>query len=182
MITEKNKRFKFLSKNLIILRNNPLYWKKVLRFKKKKWINFLTFFKKQIKWPKKYKIRDITKYLVPRFPDKFSAYKKRYKQTLVASQMWRLFYGVLTWKSLKNKLIKHHHHIKNYWIELLKMFEQQLDVVLYWAKFCYSMANARQFIKHKKVRVNGIVRTYKSFHCASLWILKGWFFQKPDLV
>jgi hypothetical protein len=48
MITKKIKRFKTLYKKLIILRNNPLYRKKVLKFKKKKWLSFLLFFKKQV--------------------------------------------------------------------------------------------------------------------------------------
>ena len=59
----KNK-FKPLYKKFVQLRENSQNRKKVLNFKKKKWTKFILFYKRKLKWYKKFKPQNQNRYLV----------------------------------------------------------------------------------------------------------------------
>ena len=157
MLNKKN-RFKPLYKQFVKLRQNVQNRKKILNFKSEKWQKFIYFYQKRLKRYNKFKPQDQTRYIVLRYPFKNMSYKKKFKVTLNTSRSFRLFYGNLSKKFVKNK-IKHLFKKKksknnNFNLLFLKLFEQRLDTVLYRSKFCISLRNARQFIVHGKVLVN----------------------------
>ena len=102
--------------------------------------------------------------MVSKYPNKNNSYKKRYRNTLVETKKFKLFYGGLTSAHLK-KLIKitlnkKYRRIKPLFLEL---FESRLDTVLYRSKFSPSIRNARQLILHGKVLVNNRSIKIKSY-------------------
>jgi len=117
---------------------------------------------------KKIKPRDQTQYLVSRFPNRGSSYKKRYRNTLHEIKKLSLFYGGISKKTIK-KLIKKTINIKNKKINslFLELFESRLDTTLYRSKFCLSIKNARQLILHGKINVNNKIIKIKSYHLKS---------------
>ena len=62
---------------------------------------------------------------------------------------------------IKKKIFKSKKN--NYKLNFLKLFEKRLDVILYRARFCYSLRNAQQFIVHGKVFVNNKIVKSKSY-------------------
>lgn len=155
MLNKKN-RFKPLYKQFCKLRQNVQNRKKLLNFKSEKWQKLINFYTNKLKRYKKFKSHDQTRYTVFKYPFKYGSYKKKFKRTLTASRIFRLFYGNLSKKFVK-KQIKHLFTQKknnNFNLLFLKLFEQRLDTVLYRSKFCISLRNARQLIVHGKVLVN----------------------------
>lgn len=158
MLRKKNK-FKPLYKQFIKLRENVQNRKKLLKFQKQKWKNLIQYYKKKLKRYKKFKPQDQYQYIVSKFPSKGNSYKKRFKNTLNDSRRFRLFYGNLSKKYIKkqiNKTLKKkiNKKIINFQPAFLEHFEQRLDTILYRAKFCISLRNARQLITHGKVLIN----------------------------
>lgn len=163
MFKRKN-RFKPLYKKFIKLRENPQNRSKVLKFKKQKWASFVEFYKRKLKWYKKFRPQNQDRYLVSKYPNRYTSYAQRYKRTFQSYKKFNLLYGnslkgvikrgVLTVKDKK---------VRNQNPEFLKLFERRLDVVLYRAKFCHSLRNAQQLIVHGKISVNTKKMRIKSF-------------------
>jgi len=164
MFLKNKNKFKPSYKKFIKLRENSQNRRKVLKFKKQKWKSFLEFYKRKLKWYKKFRPQNQDRYLVSKYPNRFTSYSKRYKRTLQSYKNFSLFYGNLKKKTLKNKILSiKNKKFKNKNPELLKLFEKRLDVVLYRAKFCHSLRNAQQLIVHGKVSVNSKIVRSKSF-------------------
>jgi ribosomal protein S4 len=158
MFIKKNDRIGPLYKQLIKLRENAQSRTKVLKFKRKKWETFLFHYKKKLKWYNRHKVIDQAMYTVNRYPSQGNSIKKAYRNSLNRSRVFRLLYGGLTKKFLKNqiknfkttkfKLLSHTS------ILFLQLFEKRLDTVLFRAKFSKSIRNSKQFITHGLVFVN----------------------------
>jgi ribosomal protein S4 len=162
MILKNKSRYKPFYKKIIILRNNPQNKKKVLNFKKNKWVQFIFFYQKQLKWYNKFKPQNLTLYSVSEYSNRHTSYQKRFKNTHQAYKNFNFFYGIIKKNTIK-KLITQTKKTKNINTEFLEFFEKRLDVVLYRAKFCHSIKSARQLIKHKKIFVNGKIVTSKTY-------------------
>lgn len=164
VFTNKNK-YKPLYKKFIKFRENIQNRRKILKFKKQKWVKFAGFYKRKLKWYKKFKPFNQNQYVVSKYPNRYSSYKKRYKNTLISYKTLNLFYGGLSKNLLKNKVSSvKNKKIKNQNLnpKFLEIFEKRLDVILYRAKFCHSLRNAHQLISHKKILVNNKITKSKS--------------------
>ena len=147
----KKRRNKPLYKKFLTLRKNVQQRQKLLSFKNKKWQKFqqnLLLFKKK-------KLYDPTSYFISTF---LTFHSKKFKNNLHNKQKLSLFYGNLRKNYLK-KLTKFTlQRFKNLHKQAVFLFienlETRLDTVLYRTHFCYSLANARQLILHKKILVN----------------------------
>jgi small subunit ribosomal protein S4 len=160
MLVKQKPRFKTAFKSILKLRENVQNRKKVLRFTQKKWQSFIFFYKKKLKNYNRYRPKDLKQYYVTKYPKKWSSYKKRYNSTLKTFQKFKLFYGNLTKKNILGNILKIKkttNKLKNLQLNLLQHFESRLDVIIYRAKFATSIRNARQFIVHKNIKVNGII-------------------------
>jgi ribosomal protein S4 len=161
MFRTKKTRFKPIFKQLIKLRENVQNNTKLLKFKRKKWEAFIEQYLKKLKRYKKFKPHDQTRYTISKYASKGNAHKKQFRNTLNSSRNFRLLYGGLSKKELKN-YIKHlkKNKIKkssNINLLFLKLFETRLDTVLFRAKFSKSCRDSRQLITHRKVLVNNKV-------------------------
>jgi ribosomal protein S4 len=163
MFKNKN-RYKPLYKKFIKFRENIQNRRKILNFKKQKWDRFIQFYKRKLKWYKKYKPYNQNQYTVSKYPNRYSSYKKRYKNTLTSYKTFNLFYGDLKKSTLKNK-IETNNKMKNRISNstFIELFERRLDVVLYRAKFTHSLRSAQQIISHKKIIVNNKITKNKSY-------------------
>jgi ribosomal protein S4 len=161
MLFKKKNRYKPRFKQFLKLRENVQNNFKILKFKNKKWEKFLQFYRRKLKRYKKFKPKDQAQYIVTKFPNKTTSYKKRFYTTLLNAAKLRLFYGNLSKKEFKkkinlviNKKTKH-----NKITLLLTVFESRLDTILYRSKFSNTFRSAKQDIVHGKILVNNkIVR------------------------
>jgi small subunit ribosomal protein S4 len=158
MFLKKKNRFKPLYKQFINLYENVQNRQKILQFKKQKWNKFISYLKYKSKKYKKFKPYNQNQYLVSRYPNKWNSYKKgTYKNILQTYKKFKLLYGDLGKKKIKNYIIKSL-KIKNKKTVLisyfLNLFESRLDIALYKAKFSLSVRSARQLISHGKILVN----------------------------
>lgn len=155
MLFKKKNKFKPLYKQFIKLRENVQNRRKLLKFKRHKWENFIQHYKRKLKRYKKFKPQDQSQYIISKYPSKPNSYKKRYKNTLNNSKKFKLFYGHLSKNFIKKQIKKKNHNIKkNRNLLFLELFEHRLDTILYRSKFSISLRNARQLIAHNKVLVN----------------------------
>lgn len=164
----KKSRFKPLYKQFIRLRENVQNRKRLLKFKSKKWDQFLQFYKRKLKRYKKFKPNDQIQYIVSKFSNKANSYEKRFKNTLDTSKRLRLFYGGLSKKYLKKQIKqtlrkKTNRKINNFYLGFLRNFEHRLDTILYRAKFSISLRNSRQLIVHRKIMVNNKIVSVPSY-------------------
>lgn len=155
MMLKKKNRFKPLYKKFILLRENIQNRSKLLSFKKQKWKQFIENYKQKLKRYKKYKPKDQKQLIVSRYLNKYTSYKNRYKTNLLTYKQFNFLYGLIKKKQMKQ------YFKKNQFV--LNSLENRLDTVLYRAKFCNSLRNARQLISHKKITVNGYIIKTKSF-------------------
>lgn len=153
MILKKKKQIKPLCKTFIRLRENVQNRKKILKFKKEKWRNFIYHFERKSKFYRKYKFKDQNLYLVSKFPIKALSYKQRFKNNLLAYKRLTLHYGGISKKRLKNLI--NNPRLKNNREVFLGEFERRIDTVLFRSKFCISIRNSRQLISHGNISVNG---------------------------
>lgn len=157
---KKKNHYRPLYKQFIKLRENIQEKKKLLKFKRVKWQKFLFHYRKKLRRYKKFRPYDQTQYLVSKFPNRWTSYKKRFRNSLNASKKFRLLYGGLPKKHIKKQirfLLKKNiikKNSKNYNLLFLKQFENRLDNILYKSKFSISLRNAKQLIVHGKVLVN----------------------------
>jgi len=161
-------RFKPLFKKFLTVRENIQNRKKLLKFKKEKWKLLKIRYGKKLKFFKKYKAIDQSRYSVSKFARKGNSYKKRYRNTLQAVKSFKLFYGDFLKKQLKKKIsvtLKNQKKNKNIelFVQFLKQFESRLDVTLVRSKFCSTIRLARQIIKHGKIKVNNVTVKSKNY-------------------
>ena len=160
----KKKRFKPLYKKFIKVRENVQNRKKLLKLKKKKWEILIKNYIKTLKRYRKFKPKNQNRYLVSKYSNRGTSLKKNYRDTLQIVKKFRLFYGYLKKKTIKNqvnKIIKK--SFKNRNIVFIELFEKRLDTVLYRAKFCSSIRNSQQLIVHGKILVNNKKIKTKSY-------------------
>jgi ribosomal protein S4 len=159
MLKKKN-YYRPLYKQLLKLRENVQEKKKLLKFKRLKWKKFIAQYRKKLRRYKKFRPYDQTQYLVSKFPNRGTSYKKRYRNSLNASKKFRLLYGGLPKTYVKKQirfLLKKNtkkKNLKNWNLLFLERFENRLDNILYKSKFTLSLRNAKQLILHGKVFVN----------------------------
>ena len=164
----KKHRYKPFYKQFLRLRQNVQNKPKIFKFNKEKWKRFQLYSKKQLKFYKRFKLKDPFKLTVTKFTSKGNSFQKNFRNSLHKRKIFSLFYG-----GLKQKYFKKHFNIinkakrhklskfNNFRHNLLKFFESRLDIVLYRAKFSLSVRSARQLIKHGHVMVNkSVVRTH----------------------
>ena len=161
MILKNKNKYRPIYKQFIKLRENIQNRDKLLRFKKKKWKNFIQIYKRQLNIYKKIKPKDQTLYLIRRHPATAFSYKNLYKKTVQENKKFKLIYGGLSNKYVKIMLNKKYKITNS--ITLLKLFENRIDVVLFRAKFGNNIRLIRQIIYHNKVLVNSKVVKIKSF-------------------
>jgi len=162
MIFTKKNKFKPLYKKFLNLRENIQNRSKILKFKKQKWNKFVGFYKKKLKWYNKFCPINQTQYIVSKFPNKYTSYQKKFKNTLQVAKAFKLLYGGLK-KSLLKNIIKTVKKERNYNNTFFEIFEKRLDVVLYRAKFYDSLRSTQQCIAHGKVLVNNRIIKRKNF-------------------
>jgi ribosomal protein S4 len=155
MFFKKKNRFKPLYKKFLHIRENVQNRLKIFEFKKKKWEKLIEIFEKKFRKFSKFKIKDQSRYIVSRYPTKNSSYKKQFGETQKASSKFKLFYGNMLKRTLKNNIknIKRKQKIISNLL-LLLIFETRLDTILYRSKFVQSFRSARQVIVHGKILVN----------------------------
>jgi small subunit ribosomal protein S4 len=172
MITPKKNRFKPLYKQFINLYENVQNRYKILNFKKQKWNKFISYIKYKSKRYKKFKPYNQTQYLVSRYPDKWTSYKKgSYRNIVQTYKKFKLLYGNFNKKKLKNfikKILQTKNKNGNLKLNFLNLFEKRLDTVLYKSKFSISIRTARQLISHGKIFVN-----YKQINSQSYFLKSG---------
>lgn len=167
----KKNRFKPVFKQLLRLRENVQNRPKVLKFKKEKWEPFLKFYRRKLRFFKKFKPLDHSKHFVTKYGTRGVSYKKRFRDTLHAGKRLQIFYGNLLKKYFKKKIklalnkkksgLKNSVKLENVFLEI---FESRLDTVLYRAKFVPTMRSARQLILHGKIYVNQIQVKTKAYN------------------
>jgi len=96
-----------------------------------------------------------------------------YKNQRLEMQRIRLFYSNVSFKNLL-QLVKQTSNA----LELIFQLEQRLDTVLFRLKFAQTMFQARQFINHHHILINGALITRPSFHIQSGDIIQ---FKNPNL-
>lgn len=157
---ESKKRYKPFYKQFLRLRKNIQNRSKLLKFKKQKWIRFQQSLKNQLKFYKRFKIKDQFQLSISKFASRGNSFQKMFKNNLYDRKTFSLFYGGLKKKYLKKKILQSinskplansHRDFRH---KTLKFFESRLDTVLYRANFSSSIRSASQFILHGHVLVN----------------------------
>nr|QYC61951.1 ribosomal protein S4 [Guinardia striata] len=165
MIIKKSK-YKPLFKKFIRLRKNVQNRKKLLTgFKKKKWLNLVTFLKVSSQRRKKnFKNFDQYSFFVSKFGN---SYKKKYLNNLLLKQRISLFYGQLADKKLKQVIKQAKFRLNKSQIPvtqiLIDLLECRLDTVLYRANFSKSIRESRLLIQHRHIYVNNSLMTNNSY-------------------
>lgn len=166
MITHKKNTYRPIFKSFIRLRENVQNRKKLLNFKKKKWLFLIKQYERQSKWFKKYKACDHVQLLASKYPSKGKAYDRKFRETLTAKKRFSSFYGGVGRKYLKKQInfaFKNNKKHSNTFFSFLEHFERRLDTVLYRAKLVVSIRTAHLLIAHGKVSVNNAVMKKKSY-------------------
>lgn len=153
MHSTKKRNNKPFYKKCLLLKKGFKNTDKILKFKRKKWQKFQYSLRKL----KKKKFYDPIIYSLFNFKNFFN---KKFKYNLHNKQRISLFYGKIK-KTYFKKLVKSavkesKNSKKKATILFIQHLEARLDVTLYKTHFSYSVENARQYISHKKVYVNGI--------------------------
>lgn len=159
-LKRKFSKIRPLYKQLIRLRTNVQNRLKLLKFKWPKWeLLKKSYIKENTKWFKKYRIRDYSRYVVPNFANYgYSSWKRLYRNTFHNNRRIRLLYGGMSKKKFKRSLF----FLKSKWravkddlnLSFIRFFERRLDNILVRARFFKSVRTARQWVMHKKIKVN----------------------------
>jgi len=165
------KRYKPFYKQFLRLRVNVQNRQKLFKFKKKKWLMFQKFSKNQLKFFKRFKLKDQFRLFATKFASRGNSFQKKFRNNLQERKMFSLFYGGLKKRYFKTKINDSLNSIKDRSSiderhNVVQFFESRLDVVLYRSGFCLSIKEARKFILYKHVLVN------KSFVTTGSYILK----------
>ena len=161
MLLLKKKRYKPFYKQFLRLRINIQNRRKIFRFKKKKWSQFQFHALYQLRFFKRYKLKDQFRLFAKKFTSRGNSFKKHFKNISQERQLFSLFYGGLKQKYLKTQIVKavKLKQLKNLSSldmrhRVVQFFESRLDTVLHRAGFCSSVKEANKFVLHKHVLVN----------------------------
>lgn len=159
-------RYKPFYKQFLRLRKNIQDRSKLFRLKKQKWVKFQQYSKNQLKFHKRFKVKDQFQLVASKFASRGNSFKRMFKDDLHKRKAFSLFYGRLNKGYVKTHLVRFpsvrngNHKLHDPQYRVLKFFESRLDTVLYRANFSRSIEGAGQLILHGHVWVNGrIVKT-----------------------
>ena len=164
-----NKRHKPFYKQFLRLRKNIQNRPKLFKFRKQKWVRFQQYSKNQLKFFKRFKIKDQFQLSASKFASRGNSFQKKFRNNLYERKVFSLFYGKLKKKYLKKyilQFISSKSSVNNstdFRHRTLKFFESRLDTVLYRANFSSSIKSASQLILHGHVLVNGIPVKTKAY-------------------
>lgn len=161
------KRHKPFYKQFLRLRENTQDRPKLFTFKKQKWQRFQQNLKKQLKFYKRFKIKDQFQLSVSKFASRGNSFQRKFRNNLHERKIFSLFYGGLKKNYLKKAILKSvktknydNPNLLDYRRVTLRHFESRLDTVIHRANFSLSIQEASQLILHGHVFVNGkIVKT-----------------------
>ena len=158
-------RYKPFYKQFLRLRKNLQNRPKLFKFKRQKWKKFQQYSKNQLKFYKRFKIKDQFQLSSARFASRGNSFQKKFRDNLYERKAFSLFYGKLKKRYLKRHFLRFFNvqSFLDYRHKVLKFFESRLDTVLYRACFCLTIESARQLILHGHVLVNGAVVRTKSY-------------------
>jgi len=160
------KRYKPFYKQFLRLRKNIQDRPKLFKFQRQKWKRLQQYSKNQLKFYKRFKIKDQYQFYVSRFASRGNSFQKKFRNQLYERKLFSLFYGGLKKKYFKKVIKKQISASKNsidHLHQILKFFESRLDVVLHRAKFSLSVKGASQLILHGHILVNGSLVQNKSY-------------------
>ena len=165
------KRNKPFYKQFLRLRQNIQDRSKLFTFKKQKWQRFHQNLKKQLKFYKRFKIRDQFQLSVSKFASRGNSFQRKFRNNLHQRKIFGLFYGGLKKSYLKKSILKSvktknyaNSSSTDYRHVTLKFFESRLDTVVHKANFSLSIQEASQLILHGHVFVNGKPVKTKSYN------------------
>ena len=165
------KRHKPFYKQFLRLRQNIQDRTKLFKFKKQKWERFNQNLKNQLKFYKRFKIRDQFQLSVSKFASRGNSFQRKFRNNLHRRKTFGLFYGGLKKAYLKKHILKSiktknyaNSNSLDYRHVALKFFESRLDTVVHKANFSLSIKEAAQLILHGHVLVNGKPVRTKSYN------------------
>lgn len=156
------KRYQPFYKQVLQVRKNIQNRVKLFRLKKQKWVRFQNYAQKQLKFFKRFKVKDQYQLSVAKFRSRGNSFRKKFKNDLLSRKTLKLFYGELR-QSYLNCLIEKVRPLKNPEKVLFYILEHRIDVILYRANFASSIKHARQMILHGHIKVNGKKMTICSY-------------------
>jgi len=158
MIYIKKRRYKPIYKKFLNLKQNVLNSQKLLGFKKRKWKKLISYIqRRQTEFGQDYKLYDHNIYFLPKYSYSFN---NKFRYNLQLRQRLKLFYGKLLKRYMKKQILS---IVKNSFVtkkptirnkNILKLFENRLDTILYRAHFTPNIKIARQLIIHRHISVN----------------------------
>lgn len=165
----QKKRYKPFYKQFLRLRKNIQDRPKLFKFKKQKWVKFQQYSKNQLKFYKRFKIKDQFQLSVSKFASRGNSFQKKFRNNLYERKAFSLFYGKLKKKYLKKYILESvkskntSSNFMDFRYKTLKFFESRLDTVLYRSNFSLSIKGASQLILHGHILVNGVPVRTKSY-------------------
>lgn len=161
-------RHKPFYKQFLRLRRNVQNRPKLLKFNKQKWVKLQQQLKNQLKFYRRFKIKDQLQLSVPKFASRGNSFQRKYRDVLQEKKIFSLFYGNLKKNFIKTSVLrslKHNSSRRNFdpRTHLLRCFESRLDTVLYRVGFSTSIREATQIILHGHILVNHCPVKTKSY-------------------
>ena len=166
---KQHKRYKSVYKQFLRLRRNIQDRPKLFKFKRQKWQNIQQYSKNQLKFYRRFKVRDQFQSSISRFASRGNSFQRKFRVNLHERKLFNLFYGGLKRKYFKKQIIdsiktkQYQNQTSDFRHKTLQMFENRLDCVLVRANFCFSFRNAAQLLLHGHVLVNGKTVTNKCY-------------------
>jgi len=165
----QKKRYKPFYKQFLRLRKNIQDRPKLFKFKKQKWVKFQQYSKNQLKFYRRFKIKDQFQLSVSKFASRGNSFQRKFRNNLYERKAFSLFYGKLKKNYLKKHILESvkskntSSNFMDFRYKALKFFESRLDTVLYRSNFSLSIKGASQLILHGHVLVNGSPVRTKSY-------------------
>lgn len=166
---KQNKRNKPFYKQFLRLRKNIQDRPKLFKFKKQKWQNIQRYSKNQLKFYRRFQVKDQFQSSISKFASRGNSFQRKFRNNLYDRKLFSLFYGGLKRKYLKKHILKsiqtkqYVNGISDFRYQTLQFFESRLDTVLVRSKFCLSFKSAAQLILHGHVLVNSTPIITKSY-------------------
>lgn len=158
MVFAKNRRYKPFYKKFIRLKQNLGSFKKVFNFKRRKWQQLILQWNRiQDKNPREFQFYDHFLYFLPKYSNSL---KNSFRYNLRLKQSLQTIYGKLLIRRIKSDLsfiFKNRNLTKTNTslnLNIIKLFENRLDTLLFRSNFAPNIKIARQLILHKHVTVN----------------------------
>lgn len=166
---KQNKRNKPFYKQFLRLRKNIQDRPKLFKFKKQKWQNIQRYSKNQLKFYRRFQVKDQFQSSISKFASRGNSFQRKFRNNLYDQKLFSLFYGGLKRKYFKKHILKsiqtkqYINGINDFRYQTLQFFESRLDTVLVRSKFCLSFKSAAQLILHGHVLINGTPIITKSY-------------------